>query len=208
MEMGGKKTWQRPKTTNGINNHWNKCQKRELALFPCSLNAVSMEAGGHPGAGSILSSGCCGNKVGTTESAICSLSLQGSRGGVAPHLAPGHPAVPQAHCWPSPKLGSHGHRDAGIQQGSPSTEAQQKQQTIGCTATLHKSQHLLSIFFIQRKSTGVIPAEQRLTATALPQQEKGTALVKEDRQPLVCLLPGKGKLLGFIFFILPFRSRA
>lgn len=39
---------------------------------------------------------------------------------------------------PSPKLGPHGHRDAGIQQGSCSTE--QEQQTIGCTATLHQSQ--------------------------------------------------------------------
>lgn len=68
---------------------------------------------------------------------------------------------------PCPKLGSHGHRDAGIQQGSCSTEVQQEQQTIGCTATLHQSQDLSPIFFTQRKSTGVIPTEQCLPATAL-----------------------------------------
>lgn len=97
-------------------------------------------------------------------------------------------------------------RNAGIQQGSPFTEVQQ---TTGCTATLQQSQHLFSIFFIQRKSTAVIPAEQCLPATALPRQERGTAaLVGEDRQLLACLLPGKGELLGFISFIFPFRSRA
>lgn len=69
---------------------------------------------------------------------------------------------------PSPKVGSHGLRDAGIQQGSPSTEVQQEQQTIGCTATQHQSQHLFSIFFIQRKGMGITPAEQCLPATALP----------------------------------------
>lgn len=151
--------------------------------------------------------GVGGSRAGTTEPATSSLSLRGSRGSLAPHLAPGLPAGPQPHH--EPKLGSHGRRDAGIQQGSPSTEAQQEQQTTGCTATLQQSQHLFPIFFIQRKSTAVIPAEQCLPATALPRQERGTAaLVGEDRQPLACLLPGKRELLGFISFIFPFRSRA
>lgn len=144
--------------------------------------------------------------MGDTELAICFLSLQSSGGSVDPHLAP---AVPQPHRGPSLKLGSHGHRDAGIQQGSPSTEVQQEQQTIGCIATLHQSQHLFSMFFILARSTRVTPAEQCLPATALPRQEMGTAaLVGEDRQPLACLLPGEGELLGFISFIFPFRNRA
>lgn len=149
-----------------------------------------------------------GSRVVTTEPAICSLSLQGSRGSVAPHLAPGLPVVPQPHRGPGPKVGSHGLLDAGIQQGSPSAEVQQEQQTIGCTATHHQSQHLFSIFFIQRKGTGIIPAELCLPATALPRQERGrAALVREHGQPLVCLILGKGELLGSISFIFPFRSR-